>query len=327
MHKRILGKTGLEVTEIGFGAYAVGGVSFRGGTPTGWAGANIFASLETLRDAWAAGLTFYDTADAYGRGKSEVLLGMALYEHKHEAIIATKVGNSLGAPVKDYSEAYIRGALDSSLSRLECEAVDLYLLHGPTMAHMTDELFELMRTLKREGRIRAWGVSINNTQEGFRAIEGGAEALQLIYNMVEPDSGDALFELAQKEQVGIIVREALCSGLLTGKFRKGHTFPTDDHRHAKFPGSRIDSIVETVEALGFLLDDCADMTEASLRFVLSHPAVSTVIVGCKNQAQLQANIRADGKRLTPEQLERVRSVVSSRRESMRRPPDSAGFKG
>lgn len=327
MQTRIMGKTSLEVTEIGFGAYAIGGVSYRGGTPTGWAGANIFESLETLRQSWASGINFYDTADAYGRGKSEVLMGMALYYVKDKAVIASKVGNSLGAPVKDYSEPYIRGALDSTLSRLERDYLDVYMLHSPTVAHMTDDTFATMRALQAEGRIRSWGVSVNTVDQGVRAIEGGAEVLQLVYSMLEPEIGDAIFPLARQHNVGIIVREALCSGLLTGKFKRGHAFPSSDHRNAKFPAARINTIVSMVEQLDFLLEDCASMTEAALRFVLSEPAVSTVIVGCKNIPQLLDNIRADGKRLTPGQLDRIRAVSQQNPDAVKRPDKPYGFIG
>ena len=133
MESRRLGNTEISVSEIGLGCWPIGGASFRGGKPTGWSGVDVMESIETVRLAWRQGITFYDTADAYGRGKSEVLVGMGLYEHKTDAVVCTKVGMSLAAPGQDFSEPYIQGALDASLSRLERDHIDLYLLHGPPL--------------------------------------------------------------------------------------------------------------------------------------------------------------------------------------------------
>ena len=312
MHTRTLGKTGLEVTEIGFGTYAIGGSAPRGAgnTPTGYSGANVFESLQTLRKAYDIGVNFFDTADVYGRGKSEVLLNIALHYVKDKAIIATKGGNPLAGASKDFSEEYIRGALNASLARLEMESVPFYMLHSPALKHMTPEAFDTMRALKKEGRIRSWGVSVNGVPEAKMAIENGAEAIEVVFNMVEPEMADEIFPLAEKNNVGIIVREALCSGLLTGKFRRGHVFPANDLRSARFPAERVNNILNVLDQLDFLLEDCANYTEAAVRFVLSYPAVSTVILGCKNIAQLDANVQFDGKRLSPEQLARIREIVA-----------------
>lgn len=259
MHTRVLGNTGLEVTEISFGAYAVGGTTYRGGTSTGWTGSNIFESLQLLRKAWDIGINFFDTADAYGRGKSEVLLGMALHYVKNKVIIASKGGSGLAAPIKDFSEAHLRGALDSSLSRLECDYLDLYILHSPSIKQMDKRAFHTMRSLKEEGRIHSWRVSVNGIPEALHAIDNGAEVLQIVYNILEPEIGNAVFPIVKKNNVGIIVREALCSGLLSGKFKKDHVFPPEDHRSIKFPASRINSIVNKLEQMNFLLEDCTDI--------------------------------------------------------------------
>lgn len=313
MHTRIMGKTGLEVTEIGFGTYAVGGAARRGGTniPTGYSGANIFESLQTLRKAWDLGINFFDTADVYGRGKSEVLLGMALHYVKDRAIIASKGGNVLTAAAKDFSADYLRGALDASLARLEMDALDNYMLHSPPLDKMTDEAFAAMTALKAEGRIKSWGVSVNGVAEARRAIDGGAEVIEVIFNLVESEMAEAVFPLARKHNVGIIVREALCSGFLTGKFARGHVFPADDLRSARFPAQRVDNILQTLEKLDFLREEYGSMAEAALRYTLSFPEVSTVIVGCKSIAQLDANVKVDGKRISDAHMQRIREVVAS----------------
>ena len=244
MRFRELGSTGIQVSEVGLGCWPIGGASFRGGSPTGWSGVDVMASIETVRCSWAEGVTFYDTADAYGRGKSEVLVGLGLYGNKEDAVICTKVGMSLAAPGQDFSEPYILGALDASLTRLERDFVDLYLLHGPPLEGMTDALFGLMNDLKGSGKIRAWGVSISPVdtsdvvvEEGLRAIEGGAEAIQLVYNLLQQKEGDALFPAAMEKGVGMIARVPLASGWLTGKLQREYRVsrgrPAESQVHAR----------------------------------------------------------------------------------------------
>jgi len=308
MNDRKLGSTGIEVSEVGMGCWAIGGASFRDGVPSGWSGANVVQSLETVRKAWDLGVTLFDTADAYGRGKSEVLVGMGLNAHKGSAVIATKVGNSLAAPGQDFSEPYIRGALDASLTRLEMDCVDLYQLHGPKAPVMTDALFALMADLRASGKIRAWGVSIGSIEEGFRAIEGGAQTIQLVYNILQQEIGDAIFPAAQEKGVGIIVRVPLASGWLTGKYNAETVFPSSDHRSLRYPPDRVREMAEGVAKLDFLMEEADSMAEAALRFVLAHPAVSTVIPGAKTPAQVAENVVASGKPLSEGAMARIKSL-------------------
>lgn len=308
MKTRSLGNTGLTVSEIGFGSWAIGGVAFRGGIPSGWGGADIKRSIATVERAWERGITFFDTADAYGRGKSEVLIGLGLYDHRNEAVIATKGGMSLAAPGQNFSEPYLRGALDASLTRLEREYVDLYLLHCPPLDAMTDTLFGLMGELKQSGKIRAWGVSVFKAEEALRAIDGGAEAVQIIYSLLEQDIGRAVFPVARERNVGVIVREALASGWLTGKFDANTRFATSDQRSRKFPPDRTHEFAAKTSQLGFLVDECGSLGEAAIRFVLSEPAVSTVIVGCKSPEQVDANAVAEGKTLSESSLHKARTL-------------------
>ena len=308
MEYRKLGNTGIEVSEVGMGCWAIGGASFRDGVPSGWSGANVMQSLETVRKAWGLGVTLFDTADAYGRGKSEVLVGMGLNAHKGSAVIATKAGNSLAAPGQDFSEPYIRGALDASLTRLEMDCVDLYQLHGPKVEVMTDALFALMADLRASGKIRAWGVSIGSVEEGFRAIEGGAQTIQLVYNILQQEIGNAIFPAAQEKGVGIIVRVPLASGWLTGKYNAETVFPSSDHRSLRYPPERVREMAEGVAKLDFLMAEADSMAEAALRFVLAHPAVSTVIPGAKTSAQVAENVKASGKPLSDGAMARIKSL-------------------
>ena len=315
MKSRRLGNTEISVSEIGLGCWPIGGASFRGGKPTGWSGVDVMESIETVRLAWRQGITFYDTADAYGRGKSEVLVGMGLYEHKTDAVVCTKVGMSLAAPGQDFSEPYIQGALDASLTRLERDHIDLYLLHGPPLDLMGEALFGLMDRLKSTGKIKAWGVSISPVEtsdkvieEGMRAMEGGAETIQLVYNILQQAEGDALFPVAQERGVGIIVRVPLASGWLTGKYDSSTVFPEDDLRSLRYTPERVRETAEKVAHLEFLLEEADSMAEAAIRFVLSQPSVSTVIPGAKNPGQLAALTGAAGKTLSDSALSRIKEI-------------------
>ncbi len=315
MKLRELGKTGIQISEVGLGCWPIGGASFRGGSPTGWSGVDVMASIDTVRRSWTQGITFYDTADAYGRGKSEVLVGLGLYENKNDAVVCTKVGMSLAAPGQDFSEPYILGALDASLTRLERDYVDLYLLHGPPLDGMTDALFGLMKDLKGSGKIRAWGVSISPVEtsdkvveEGLRAMEGGAEAIQLVYNILQQKEGDALFPAAIEKGVGMIARVPLASGWLTGKYDAKTVFPADDLRSLRYTRERVRETVARVAKLDFLLEEADSMVEAALRFVLSNPAVSTVIPGAKTPAQLTGIVKAAGMTLSRETMDRIREL-------------------
>lgn len=308
MEFRNLGKTGIQVSEIGLGCWAIGGASFKAGEPTGWSGVNTQQSLETVGHSWDLAVSLYDTADAYGRGKSEVLLGMGLQDHKRQAVIATKVGVSLAAPEQNFTEPYIPGALDASMTRMEVDFIDLYQLHGPNVDTMTDELFGLMKDLKASGRIGAWGVSIANIDEGVKAIEGGAETIQLVYNILQQEIGDAIFPIAKKEGVGILVRVPLASGWLTGKYDANTVFPKDDHRSVRYPPPVAKELGAKAEQLDFLLDEADSLAEAALRFALADPVVSAVIPGAKTPEQAEQNAKASGKPLSQGALDRIKEL-------------------
>ena len=193
--------------------------------------------------------------------------------------------------------------------------MDLYLLHGPPLEGMTDALFGLMRDLKGSGKIRAWGVSISPVEtsdvvveEGLRAMEGGAEAIQLVYNILQQKEGDALFPAALEKGVGMIARVPLASGWLTGKYNERTEFPADDLRSIRYTSERVRETAAQVGQLDFLLEEADSMVDAALRFVLSNPAVSTVIPGAKTPAQLDDIVNAAGKTLSAGALDRVREL-------------------
>src|SRR5688572_612463 len=225
MQYRELGKTGIKVSEIGFGAWAIGGSAEAGGAPLGWGRANDDESLAAIRRARDLGVNFFDTADSYGFGRSESLLGIVLSRKRQDVVIATKVGvvrKSTGELQKDFSKQHIFLAVDGSLKRLRSDYIDLYQLHNPTIADLNrEEIQEAMDRLQDAGKIRFWGVSITTPEEGIEIIKRDwGYALQVLYNVINQAPARELFPLAKQKGYGIIARVPLASGLLTGKYRQ-----------------------------------------------------------------------------------------------------------
>jgi len=316
MHYRTLGRTGLRVSEVGFGAWAIGGPSRLGEVEVGWGEVDDAVSLRAIEAAFEAGITFFDTSDAYGEGRSETLLGKALRAKRDRVVIATKGGNRTveGRWVKEFSRAWLTQALDASLSRLRMDYVDLYQLHSPrATADYRDEAFEALDSLKAQGKIRSYGVSVGPAAHGPWVIRNTrADTIQVVYNLLEREPEQELLSLAQAQGVGIIARVPLASGFLTGKFTAGVTFPTNDHRATTYTPEKIREMVERVGRLGFLTEGRAKtLAQAALQYCLAHPAVSTVIPGAKTPEQARANAAAsDGVLLTAEEVARARAAVS-----------------
>ncbi|MGH9456785.1 MAG: aldo/keto reductase [Thermoanaerobaculia bacterium] len=312
MKYRTLGSTGISVSEIGFGGWAIGGATDAQGVPIGWAKANDDDSLAALRRARDLGVTFFDTADIYGQGRSESLMGIVLSRHRDAVTIATKVGNvrtSSGSVIKDFSKRHIFYAIDGSLKRLRSEYVDLYQLHNPTLADLErGEIQEAMEMLQSIGKVRYWGVSIFDPREGMRIIERGwGYALQVLYNVLNQSAAAELFPLAKEKRYGIIARVPLASGLLTGKFRRDTTFPADDVRQNFLTPKRLAEALERVDEVKGIVGGAAQsLCEAALRFILANDAVSTTIPGARNAHQVELNATASGDSLPPAVVDRLR---------------------
>lgn len=317
MRKRPLGRTGLEVSEIGFGAWAIGGGYRIGDVGIGYHGADDTESKAALRRAVELGVNFIDTADAYGAGHSEELIGEVMSELGWDGTyICTKVGNQRRdplPPVKNFSPDYIRRACEASLKRLRKDVIDVYLLHGPTPECLDDDaVYAALEDLRSRGWIRYWGASIHTPEEGRRLVEErGAQVLQVLYNILDRQAEQELFPMALERGVGIICRVPLSSGLLTGKFTVRTTFPPDDHRSNWLVGEKLRIGVERVERLRPLAEQRGiTLAQLALLFCLAQPAVSTVIVGCKNEAQVQENLAvAHLPPLDAETLEKIRELV------------------
>lgn len=313
MQYRSLGKTGITVSAIGFGGWAIGGPVEASGAPLGWGRTSDEESLGAIRRAREAGVTFFDTADSYGFGRSESLLGIVLSRYRQDVVIATKFGvvrTSSGELRKDFSKKHIFIAVDGSLKRLRTDYIDLYQAHNPTLADLRrEEIQEAMEMLQDVGKIRFWGISVSAPEEGIEIVRRGwAHTLQVLYNILNQAPADELFPLAKEKGYGIIARVPLASGLLTGKFRLDTVFSADDIRQNFLTTKRLQEAIERVdEAKAVIGGSARSLTEAALQFVLSNEAVSTTVPGARNARQVEMNVAAAEGRLSADLVDKLRT--------------------
>lgn len=313
MHYRKLGNTGITVSEIGFGGWAIGGPAEASGTPLGWGPTSDEESLSAIRRARELGVTFFDTADSYGFGRSESLLGIVLSRQRQDVVIATKVGvarDEEGRLRKDFSRTHISHAVDGSLKRLRTDYIDLYQLHNPTTADLRrDDIHEAMDRLQERGKIRYWGISVNTPEEGLEVVSNGwGYALQVLYNVLNQAPAEQLFPLAKEKGYGIVARVPLASGLLSGKYRADTVFPVNDVRQNFLTQKRLDEVLRRVdEAKSIIGGTARSLAEGALRFVLANDAISTTIPGMRNVRQVEMNVAADEVRIPKEIVEKLRS--------------------
>lgn len=313
MHYRKLGNTGIAVSEIGFGGWAIGGPTEASGTPLGWGKTNDDESLAAVRRARDLGVTFFDTSDSYGFGRSESLLGIVLSRRRNDVVIATKVGvvrDAAGQLRKDFSREHILHAVDGSLKRLRTDYIDLLQLHNPTVDQLRrDDIHEAMDRLQETGKIRFWGVSITTPEEGVEIIQNGwGYALQVLYNVLNQAPEKELFPLAKEKGYGIIARVPLASGLLSGKIRQNTVFGGDDIRQNFLTPKRLEEVIPRVdEAKSIIGGTARSLTEGALRFTLAHDAVSTVIPGARNVRQVEMNVSADEVRIPQDVVDKLRA--------------------
>jgi len=309
---RTLGRTGLRVSEVGFGAWAIGGNAHGNSYgPTDDAG-----SIAAVRRAVELGCTFFDTADVYGWGHSEEILGRALEGRRDEVSIATKVGGDFysGRVRMNFDPRYIAQALDRSLARLRTDHVDLYQLHNPPPELMGDpRTYEALDALKADGKVDHYGVSIHEPDEGRLCLEAGRpDALQLPFSIFHQEWVEELLEEAHRANVGIIAREPLGNGFLTGKISANATFPPGDIR-SYWPREMIEARAKVADRLTFLVRDDRTLAQAAIRFVLAFPEVSVTIPGAKTVAQVEENLGAsEAPPLTPEDIRRIHALHTNR---------------
>ncbi|HEV8661127.1 MAG TPA: aldo/keto reductase [Thermoanaerobaculia bacterium] len=313
MQYRILGRTGIRVSEIGFGAWAIGGTAEASGMPLGWGKSSDDDSLAAIRRARDLGVTFFDTADSYGFGRSESLLGIVLSRRREDVVIATKVGvvrTSTGELRKDFSRQHIFHAVDGSLKRLRSDYIDVYQMHNPTIDDLRrGEIQEAMDILQDNGKIRFWGVSISTVEEGLEVVKREwGHSIQVLYNVLNQAPASELLPLAKQHGFGVIARVPLASGLLTGKYREGTVFSADDVRQNFLTPRRLTEVTQRVDEVKAIIGGTArSIAEGALRFVLANDAVSTVIPGARNARQVESNVAAGEAALPADVIEKLRT--------------------
>ncbi len=297
MQYRRLGRTEMRVSEVAFGAWAIG---------ADWGDVSDDDAVAALEAALDTGVNFIDTADVYGDGRSERLIARVLKDRTDRVFVATKAGRRLRPHVAEgYNEANLTAFVERSLRNLEVEALDLVQLHcPPTEVYYRPEVFAALDGLKQAGKILHYGVSVEKVEEAIKAIGyPGVESVQIIFNIFRQRPAELFFRLAEEADVGIIARVPLASGLLSGRMRHDTTFAADDHRQYNrtgaafdvgetFGGVPFDVGLEAVEALRPLLPPDLPMAQFALRWILMFDAVSCVIPGAKNAVQARANAAA-----------------------------------
>lgn len=318
MNYRRLGRTELMVSEVGFGGLPIGGLR--------WGDVRDEESLAALGRAYELGTNFFDTADVYGRGHSEELIGQALGDVRHHVLIATKAGIDFyhGEPTRNnFEPAYIRQAVERSLERLRTDYIDMFQLHNPPQKLAKEPgIWDELRMLQSEGKVRYFGVSCrtaNDARAYMRAAEAQddprafGDTLQVAYNLLDQEAAAKdVFVEAHRHDWGIISRVPLASGPLSGRYGANHKFPPNDFR-ADWSAERLADMETRVDALRFLERPGQSLAQAAIAFCLSQPAVSTVITGAKTPPQVEENAAAsDMAPLADEELARI-GLLSTKR--------------
>ncbi|HEX5417863.1 MAG TPA: aldo/keto reductase, partial [Chloroflexota bacterium] len=252
------------------------------------------------------------------QGRSETILGAVLSAHPGKTYVSTKVGVSIESSdwaTREFSARVIFRDIDGQLRRLRRDTIDIYMLHSPTVADLdAQDWATAVDRLKSEGKIRFFGISTSDHASGMRAIELGADVLQIEYDLLDPSAEDALLPRAARENLGVMVRTPLHRGLLTGKFPAGQPIPPDQ-QWRRPRGDQLLRRLERVEQLRFLERPGQTLAQAALRFVLAHPAVHAAIPGARTVEQLEANVPAADADLTPDELTRIRALHAAWRAS------------
>jgi aryl-alcohol dehydrogenase-like predicted oxidoreductase len=312
MQKRTLGRTGRDVGVVGLGAWQLG---------ADWGDVDENDALAVLNSAVDGGVTFIDTADVYGDGRSERLVGRLL-QGRDGLTVATKMGRRVEQLPSAYNLDAFRAWNDRSRQNLGVDTIDLVQLHcPPTEVYSTDAVFDALDTMVEEKRIAAYGVSVETCAEALTAIaRPNVASVQIILNAFRLKPLDEVLPAAREAGVGIIARVPLASGLLSGKYDENTTFGADDHRNYNRQGEAFDvgetfsgvdfkTGLEAVQRLQPLVPEGATMAQFALRWIIDQPGVSVVIPGARNPAQVAGNIgAAELAPLSEDQLSDVRAV-------------------
>lgn len=318
MHYRELGRTGWKVSEISFGAWAIGG---------SWGAVDDKESMAALHQAIDCGVNFIDTADVYGMGRSERLIAQLKRERREEIVVATKAGRRLSPhTAAGYTAQTITGFIEDSLHNLATDCLDLVQLHcPPTDVYYRPELFDALDGLMRAGKIRHYGVSVERVEEALKAIEyPNVKTVQIIFNCFRQRPAELFFGEAARRKVGILARVPLASGMLTGRLKRDAPFAADDHRQFNRHGEQFDmgetfsgvdyeTGLAAVEELRALTPEGVTMTQFALRWILMFDAVTCAIPGGKRPSQVEENCAASAVQMLSERaMEGVRRVYDER---------------
>jgi len=315
MEYRTFGRTGWKVSAIGFGAWGIGGDV--------WGPTDDKTSLATLHRAIDLGVNFFDTADVYGDGHSEQLIAEVRKARSEQIIVATKAGRRLNPHIASgYNRQNLTSFVERSLRNLQMETLDLLQLHcPPSEVYTMPEVFGILDDLVQQGKVRFYGVSVERVDEALKAITyPNVQSVQIIFNMFRLKPSEQFFKAAREQQIGILARVPLASGMLTGKFTSSTQFDPNDHRNFNrhgeafdqgetFSGVDYETGLQAVEELRTLVPDGATMAQFALRWILMFPEVSSTIAGAKNQQQIKDNVQAASLQpLSDETMRRVREV-------------------
>jgi len=318
MKYRTLGRTGWRVSEVSFGAWAIGGE---------WGKVSDAEAHAALHQAIDSGVNFIDTADVYGGGRSERLVAGLKKNRKEEIIVATKAGRRLPWQVAEgYDRKNLTAWVEDSLRNLATDTLDLLQLHcPPTEVYYRPEVFGVLDDLVKAGKIRYYGVSVEKVEEALKAIEfPNVQTVQIIFNCFRQRPAELFFSQAKHRQVGILARVPLASGLLTGKFHRDSKFADDDHRKFNRHGEQFDvgetfsgvdfkTGLDAVEEIRPLVPKGVSMSQFALRWILMFDAVSCAIPGGKRPEQVADNCRAsDLEAFTPEVMDSIRRIYDKR---------------
>jgi len=319
MKYRTLGKTGYQVSEISFGAWAIGG---------SWGAVDDETSLDALRRALDLGCNFIDTADVYGDGRSERLIAQIAKERPGQFKVATKAGRRLNPHVTEgYNFDNLSAFVDRSLKNLGSDCLDLVQLHcPPTDAYYSPQVFDALERIQKSGKVRFWGVSVEKVEEALKAIEYPCVCtVQIIFNAFRYRPTELFFEQAKKRNIGVLARVPLASGLLTGRLKAETQYQADDHRNFNRLGEAFDA-GETFSGLGNSLSDAfkaveefrsivpagMSMTQFALRWILMFDAITCAIPGAKNPKQAEDNFAASElPALSDSQMKQIRGIYDS----------------
>jgi aryl-alcohol dehydrogenase-like predicted oxidoreductase len=314
LNYRPFGRIGWTVSEISFGAWAVGG---------SWGAVDDEQSIAAMKRALDLGVNFFDTADVYGDGRSERLIQRLRRETNTPFYVATKAGRRLSPhTAAGYNKTNLSAFIDRSLQNLGVESLDLVQLHcPPTDVYYRPETFAAVDDLVNAGKIRHYGVSVEKVEEAMKAMEfPGVASVQIIFNMFRQRPAEQFLAEAKRRGVATIIRVPLASGMLTGKLTAASTFAPDDHRNFNRHGEAFDvgetfsgvpygAGLQAIDELKALVPEGATLAQLALRWILMFDGVSTVIPGAKNVGQVEDNSAAGRlPPLTPPQMEAVRSV-------------------